>query len=326
MSKGSLVPRELVEGTTIRRYVFTALVVLVAAYSLTSTVNIPAVMMQLQTVPLGVFLFAMLTYYITVPLRALRWTHLLDEIGAELSFPEVNLLTFLGLFFNTVLPAKFGDVYKANRISIQCDVSRSSVIGTVTILRIIDILLLGVGLLATTVSLAREFTTEVVQIVNGVLLVTVGAVGLLTLLVLFPRSHIPTVVQGYLQEFLAGLKSVASTQTLGPVSGFSAGIWGANIFRMGIIFVVLDLPIRAVQITFIAFLLAFLTGLPYTPAGVGFVEVIGTVALAGLGFTPEMSVAIVLLDRFITVVSVVVTGTIVYLLYRIYADPSRVAD
>jgi len=88
---------------------------------------------------------------------------------------------------------------------------------------------------------------------------------------------------------------------------------------MTLTFAALGLPVNLLEVLFVSFLLAFLTGLPYTPAGVGFVEVIGTAAVVGLGFPKSASVSLVFLDRLITVVSVVVVGVAVYVVVK-YVD------
>jgi glycosyltransferase 2 family protein len=64
---------------------------------------------------------------------------------------------------------------------------------------------------------------------------------------------------------------------------------------------------------FVALVAALLTAMPLTPAGVGFVEAGIAGALLIYGVSPEHAAAIALTDRAISILSVIITGGIVYL-------------
>jgi uncharacterized membrane protein YbhN (UPF0104 family) len=67
------------------------------------------------------------------------------------------------------------------------------------------------------------------------------------------------------------------------------------------------------MLVLVALLVAFLSGLPYTPAGIGVVEVVTTsVIVASTGITESIGVTFVLFDRLITVGSLVIVGAVVY--------------
>jgi uncharacterized protein (TIRG00374 family) len=65
---------------------------------------------------------------------------------------------------------------------------------------------------------------------------------------------------------------------------------------------------------FVALVAALLTAIPLTPAGIGFVEAGIVGALTLYGVPPEAAVAVALVDRAISIGSLVVIGGITYAL------------
>ena len=109
----------------------------------------------------------------------------------------------------------------------------------------------------------------------------------------------------------------ALTRSRMPVIGVTTVvIWlleGARLY-----FVIHALGIPGVDLgisasVFVALVAALLTAMPLTPAGVGFVEAGIAGALLIYGVSPEHAAAIALTDRAISILSVIVTGGIVYL-------------
>ncbi|WP_158855666.1 lysylphosphatidylglycerol synthase transmembrane domain-containing protein [Halorhabdus sp. CUG00001] len=254
---------------------------------------------------------ALVTYYVTVPLRTYRWIVLLREVDLELPHVVGNLVVMLSLFFNTILPAKAGDIYKSHVVGIRYDVSRASVLGTTAVERILDVILLSGGLLLSMVVLINPFqeATNVGVVAGVVLTVTVVAV---VVLLRIPVRWLPGRVRNDLENFLLGIRSIESSYVLGSVGLLSVVIWGGNVGRIYLLSVALDIGISHVEVIFVALLISFLTGLPYTPAGIGAVEVGGGVALLAFGVTRESGAALLLLDRAITIASVVIVGAVIY--------------
>ena len=66
----------------------------------------------------------------------------------------------------------------------------------------------------------------------------------------------------------------------------------------------------------VALAAALLTAVPFTPAGVGIVEV-GIIGVLGLyGVTEEPAAAVALVDRGLTIVTVIILGGILYAFSR----------
>jgi hypothetical protein len=93
-------------------------------------------------------------------------------------------------------------------------------------------------------------------------------------------------------------------------------IWATEAMRLYLVVQALGLPGVHLGISgafFVALAASLLTAVPLTPAGIGFVEL----GVAGLltvvyGVPPNDALAITLVDRAISVLSIIATGSIVY--------------
>lgn len=264
---------------------------------------------------------ALLAYYAGFPLRGLRWRLLLRGAGTEISTRDSTEIIFISWLVNCVVPAKLGDIYRAWLLRLNFAVSLSRTLGTVFIERIFDlftIVLLGLaaGYWSFRAGMPRE-----VQII---FLMGFGVVILLALALFTLRNFgrrlidvfpVPARVVDLYERFEEGVFAVGARQV--PVIGIVTGmIWATEAARL--YFVVLSLGFADIHLgmsgaVFVALSASLLTAIPLTPAGLGFVEgaVIGLLT-AVYGAPSSEALAITVLDRAISVLSVILIGSIVY--------------
>ena len=103
----------------------------------------------IRAASLPLFLAAFLTYYLSFPLRALRWRLLLENAGFTVSndvrLPGLWKLTeivYISFFANAVVPAKLGDLYRAYLLRQEIGVSTVRGFGTVLAERLLDLIVL----------------------------------------------------------------------------------------------------------------------------------------------------------------------------------------
>ena len=94
-------------------------------------------------------------------------------------------------------------------------------------------------------------------------------------------------------------------------------IWATEGMRLWLVIQALGLPGVSMGISgafFVAFIGSLLTAVPLSPAGLGTVElgVVGVLTLA-YGLPTQEATTIVLVDRLISVFSIILIGSIVYL-------------
>jgi hypothetical protein len=93
-------------------------------------------------------------------------------------------------------------------------------------------------------------------------------------------------------------------------------IWATEAMRLYLVVQALGLPDVHLGISgafFVALSASLLTAVPLTPAGIGFVEsgVVGLLTIV-YGVSPNDALAITLVDRAISVLSIIILGSIAY--------------
>ncbi len=267
-------------------------------------------------------LAAFVIYYLGFPIRGYRWSILLRGIGLRIRVRDATEIIFISWLVNSVVPAKLGDVYRAWLLKINYPVSLSATFGTIFIERIFDlfaIVILGLGAAFWSF---RSGLSDTVRIIMGlgVMVVVVLAVALFTLRNfgrrLLERLPLPQRVVGLYDRFEEGVFSVDRSQL--PLIGLLTGlIWTTEALRL--LFVVdamgFDISLGISGAFFVALVASLLTAVPFTPAGLGIVEA-GIVGLLHVVYQVPLTeaTAIALVDRAISVLSVIILGFIAYLL------------
>jgi uncharacterized protein (TIRG00374 family) len=265
---------------------------------------------------------AFVIYYLGFPLRGYRWSLLLRGIGAKVGVRDSTEIIFVSWLVNSVVPAKLGEVYRAWLLKVNFPVSLSATFGTIFIERIFDIfaiVILGLGAAFWSFRSGLDETVRAVMAV-GIIVVVSLAVALFTLRSfgrrLVERLPLPLRLKEVYERFEEGVFS-ADRRTLPLVGTLTLLIWTTEALRL--LFVVealgFDISLGISGAFFVALVASLLTAVPFTPAGLGIVEA-GIVGLLTVVYQadPNEAAAIAVVDRAISVLSVIVLGFIAYLL------------
>jgi uncharacterized protein (TIRG00374 family) len=286
---------------------------------------------QLATVPglilsanplLFVAAFAM--YYLGFPLRGYRWARLLRGTGTAVSTRDATEILFLSWLVNCVVPAKLGDVYRAYLLKINSTASLSRTFGTVFIERILDLLVIAILGLGAGFWSFRTGLPPSIQVVAllGIAVVVLLAGGLLTMRnfgrSLISRLPLPQRVVELYDRFEEGVFGAIAGRGLPVLLGITVLVWATESLRLYLVVQALHFPDVELGLSgavFVALIGSLLTAVPLSPAGLGIVEagVVG-VLTAAYGVPLPEATAIALLDRVISVFSVIVLGSIAYLI------------
>ncbi len=262
---------------------------------------------------------ALVVYYATFPLRAARWARLLREGGADVGWRDLLRILFLGWFVNSLVPAKLGDLYRSYLVKRRFGISLSRTVGVVVAERLLDLIVVfGLLVVGGYVAFGRTVLPDlwIVYVTAAVLglLIAAGLVGIYalgpTVARFFPRE-----VRRIGRLFREGvLHSFRALPFAGPLTLI---IWGAEAMRLMFVLWALGIDLPASGIVFVAVATSLLTTVPLTPAGFGFVEIAMVYVLTeGFGLSNSNAVAVAVLDRAVSVFSVIVIGGIVYLRSR----------
>jgi hypothetical protein len=274
-------------------------------------------------------------YYVGFPLRGYRWALLIRGTGYPLKVKDSTEIILISWLVNCVVPAKLGDVYRAYLLRINTGVSLSRTFGTVFIERVFDLFaIVGLGLLAGYWSFRDGMGTTVqVIFVLGIVVVAVLTVGLLAvrnfgrrILIRLPVPH--RFVDLY-DRFEEGLFAV-DRRSLPIILVVTGLIWTTEALRLLLVIesMPFDVQVGVSGAFFVALIASLLTAVPFTPAGLGLVEL----GMAGIltrlyDIPPEQAAAIVIWDRAISVLSVIAVGGLAYLFSsKTRGDPAMIAS
>lgn len=274
-------------------------------------------------------------FYLTFPLRAVRWRLLLNNAGVPVreghktwaSLPALMEYLYLSWFANCIVPAKLGDAYRGYLLKHNGRVSFSATFGTIFAERLLDMLGLFTFLV---ISGWSVFGTHLPPATNTIFISGLVLVGLIVLGLAgmrwfspFLRRFMPQRLEAIYSSFESAALRSFSPRILPALTLLTAVVWLLEGFRL--FFVIQALGVEGLHLTlpviiFVALASSLLTAIPLTPAGLGVVEGAVTAVLLALpvaaGAHPvsrDLAVAVTFLDRTINFWSIIVFGLILYL-------------
>lgn len=282
---------------------------------------------------LNIFLFvlAFIAYYVTFPIRGYRWKlllqnayrgedgHNVDQMGLR----GLSEILYISWFINCVVPAKLGDLYRAYLAKLWVHISWTKTIGTVMAERIVDILVLSVLLAGTGLIVFQSRLGEVSLIlVMGVGLAVAGIV--LLVLMKTMSAHIRRIMpKRFVERYIAFEEgTLQSFRRIPLLLAVTCSIWLLEGARLALVFAALNVHTGNITSTpyapmlFLALATAVLTTVPFTPGGLGLVELgLGSLMIY-LGIHKADAAAVVVVDRILTYYSIAILGFAVYLLSK----------
>ena len=282
-----------------------------------------------------VFLLAAFAiYYLSFPIRTLRWRLLLENVGYTKGngvhlpkFWKLLEIIYISWFANAIVPAKLGDMYRAYLLRQEAGVSASRSFGTVLAERVLDlVVLLLLFILAVKISLQETLPLQLQKGVDLTLAgVILGVIGLFALRLFRGQVArlVPARFREYYNHFQEGTLGSFRPRRLPVLTGLTVSVWACESLRFFFVALALHLftgnvlHIIAAAI-FIALGEALLTAVPFTGGGVGLVEggMIAMIALfnSGTSNATSVSLAAILIDRTISLFSILVFGFIVFMI------------
>lgn len=265
---------------------------------------------------------AFVVYYLGFPLRGARWALLLRGSGFRIGTIDATEIIFLSWLVNCLVPAKLGDLYRAWLLKFNSTASLSRTFGTVFIERVVDLIAIALlGLAAGFWSFRTGLPAEI-QFVSalGVAVVVGLVLGLVTLRNFGRRVIAALPLPGRALElydrFEEGVFLAVGRRAL-PVLGLvTVAIWATEALRLYLVVAALgfsDVSLGLSGAVFVALIGSLLTAVPLSPAGLGVVElgVVGVLVTA-YGVPVAEATTIALVDRTISVFSIIVLGSLAY--------------
>jgi len=276
---------------------------------------------------LWLVLLAFAIYYAGFPLRGWRWTKLLRGAGYGVRVKDGTEILFLSWLVNCIVPAKLGDLYRAYLLKLNSPVSATRTLGTVFMERILDLIAIAaLGVLAGywrfRGSLNDLPQTAQVIFALGVVVVVVLIVALFVMrnfgrrvIALLPLSQR---VADFYDRFEEGVFGSVGVRGLPFLGVLTVVIWTTEALRLYCVVRSLgfsDVDLGFSGAMFVALIGSLLTAIPFTPGGLGLVEGgMGLVLTKVFNASYGHALAIILIDRAISVFSIVILGSIAYVI------------
>lgn len=268
---------------------------------------------------LWLLLAGLIAYYLTFPLRSLRWTLILRRVGTPVGYGAATEILFLSWFVNCIVPAKLGDLYRAYLLRGNFGASISRTVGTIFIERVTDIIVIFALALAAGFWSFRGRNTPTVDALFLAGFVVAVILVLLVFALRYLGQHVtrflPARLGEFYERFHEGSTGALTPRVLLPVGAITAAVWLLEGVRVYFVIHALSLSGMQLGITssiFVALAAALLTAIPLTPAGIGFVQAGIVGALVLYSVPTEAGTAVALTDFVLSTLSVIVIGGVFY--------------
>jgi len=291
-------------------------------------IDLAATWQQMRQLNPLLYGLAFITFYLTFPIRALRWRLLLRNANFPMqegrhtwaSLPALTEYIGLSWFANCVVPAKLGDAYRGYLLKHNGNVSFSRSVGTIFAERLLDMLVLftllvisGWSIFGTALPASARWV-----FMFGLALVVIIVTGLAAMRFLSPyiRRIVPNRLERVYSSFEDGTLGSLKARALPSLFVLTSLVWLGESLRLFLVIEAMGgLRLGLPAVIFIALMGSLLTTVPATPGGLGVVEIgiVGVLHLPIFGVALPTATAVSLLDRVINFWSIIVFGFILYI-------------
>jgi uncharacterized protein (TIRG00374 family) len=275
---------------------------LVAIWILLRSVDVGAALEVLSDAnPAWIGLMAV-TAFVDVAARAARWRWLLIPIKV-VRYLRMLGYTFIGYLANNVLPARLGELVRSHAAGEGEGISRTTVLGTVVVERLVDtVIVVGLAALAVVVLSVRGVMTSAVLL--GAAFVALLVLGLALAMALHRLPGADRVaafmtrwprIMELARRLREGLAVAGRPGTLVGALAFSAVAWTASIGTALAAGQAVGVELTLAQATLMTAGVALVTIVPSGPGYVGTFELTAVSILTTFGIDPDSAFALALL-------------------------------
>jgi uncharacterized protein (TIRG00374 family) len=249
----------------------------------------------------GYLLVGALAHYATYPVRGRRWRRCLIHLPLQASKNKFSLLVFFYNFVDNVVPAKLGDVYGAHLARINAGVTRSAAMGSIVFLRTVDAwIVLILAALSSWFLFAAKLPPAIFWSLMGGVFIAVVATSIMLFFFLLKKklpAWVPEKIQSMIQAFHTGMWP--RSREIAPIALQSLVIWLLEVMWFYFIALAFDRHLSPSQTIFLTMIPLLATAFPFTPAGVGVVDVTLLGCLMAVGIPESMAGSLMVVNRFI---------------------------
>jgi glycosyltransferase 2 family protein len=237
-------------------------------------INLAGLGAELSRIRPSWLLLAVATYWSALMIRSWRWLILLTPVR-RLRFGQVLFGLLVGYAANNVLPARLGELLRADFLGRRYDVSRLSVVGTIVVERLFDVIVFVGFFFAGMAALHDANDARIAPVVHTVELVTVGCVALVVvLLVLVHLRHKPlptpfSFLEERLKLLVEGLHLITGLQEVALVSAATIVVWTADTTAIWLLVQALGIDLALLPMLLVMGMSCLAALIPAAPGNIG---------------------------------------------------------
>lgn len=247
-------------------------------------------------------LLAFVAHYLSYFIRGKRWLWMMDREKFTGNTIDLSKIIFLFQSVDCILPAKLGDIYGAHLMKINFAVTRSFALGSIFLWRVIDfVVVMAMAAISGYILFGNKLPPEFILTMKAAALVTVV---LLTGVWLFVRYHrkigerfTSGRIKAIIDLFRQGLR--VNWRYMPWITTSTVIIWFMEALRFFLITRTMGVELSGVTIVFITLFATLLTAVPFTPSGLGAVELGMLNLLAFVGVENSLAYPLIIWDRLI---------------------------
>ncbi len=280
------------------------------------------------------YLLAILVHYMTFIFRGARWRLLLINASKndqpQPKPPSVlysGRIIHMSWFANSVTWFRMGDAYRAYAYAADTHTSFPRAAGTVLADRLVDltivITLMGVGIGVLLIGGQVRPPLVLVLVAAGLLAGIAVGLAVMALARRWITPRLPVRVSAFYRRFHDG--TLGSFGRMHWVLGLGVLGWLCEVGRFFFVVQAIGVPVALGLVLFVPMANGLLSAVPLTPGGLGVVET-GISGLLQLepALAVETAVAVALVDRTISYLSIIVTGGAAFVVRQIVTTRASV--
>lgn len=257
-----------------------------------SRIDVEQGRLAIERASIGSMALALAAYWFAMLFRIVRWQLLLSGAG-QLSIGQVSQALIVGYAVNNVLPARLGEIFRADFLRRRFDVSRSAALGSIIVERLLDgisvVILLCVGL--ATVGPLGQSRILASAAIAGSGLVVVGLAAVYVMVAWharLPLRRLPW-LEARIGPFVQGMTAVRGPQLVNVVI-LSAVVWGFETAAVYLIIYGFGIDVTVTGACLVIGAAALSTLLPSAPGYLGSLQLAFVLAYSALGLAPVLGV------------------------------------
>lgn len=260
-------------------------------------------------------LIALVFYWTEILLRILRWKRILVGLDSTIPYLSLGNSFCVSAAANNIFPFRLGDILRAHLVGIQRNISRFSLMGTITLEKLIDVvavLLLALwgafGVLSQTGAMSK---VALVLSMGGISIIVIGGIYFLTKN-RFIANKLVLFLDERLGHFKKGFGILLKPQQLSLVIVETLLIWAFNTLAIWAIIQSLGVTLSISEVLLLEGIIGLAAAIPSAPAGIGTLQYAFLLTFGMMHLDKSVGVAASLLVQGVLLGSITLAGVLIF--------------